>query len=152
MFKTISLSFSAFVSAGIMALSLFAGLPVAGAQTNDVRVKVPFAFEADGQQFAPGVYTLRMNVFTRVMVISSDSQTRQFMVLPDATLNPANAGKLVFHRYGTQYFLREIWVENSKTHVHTLQPKAEKQLQLAANAVAHTAGQGEELALTEMPH
>lgn len=147
-----SWSFSAVASAAITALSLFAGLPGAGAQTNDIRVKVPFAFEADSQHFEPGLYTIRMNVFTHQMAISGESTSGQLMFLPDSTLEPAAAGKIVFHRYGTQYFLREVWVENSKTHVHTLQPRAEKQLQLLANSAPNNVPRGEELAIVQMPH
>ena len=74
------------------------------------------------------------------------------MYTPDLTLQPAKNGKIVFQRYGSEYFLREIWVADSTSHVHTLPSKAEKQLRLAANSALPHANNGEELALTEMPH
>ena len=86
-----------------------------------------------------------------LMRIIGSSTAGQVMFVPDSTLQPARAGKVVFHRYGSEYFLREVWVAESTSHVHTLPTKAEKQLQLAANTTVRNGAAGEELALTQVP-
>lgn len=152
MFKLSTASLKIVISATLSALACFAGVSSSAAQTTEVRVNVPFAFEADQQHFNPGVYILQMNHASRFLHIIGSSQAGQMMYVPDETLVPSEKGKIVFHRYGSEYFLREIWVADSRSHVHTLPSKAEKHLQLAANTALPHANSGEELALTEMPH
>ena len=52
------------------------------------------------------------------------------------TLKPADKNKLVFDRYGTQYFLAEIWVEGARLGRHLPKSSREKELakDLAQNA------------------
>ena len=152
MFKLSPASLHVFVSATLSALACLAGVSSCAAQSTQVRVNVPFAFEADQQHFNPGVYILQMDHAFHFLHIIGSSQSGQMMYVPDVTFQPARYGKIVFHRYGSEYFLREIWVADSTSHVHTLPSKAEKQLQLAANTALPHANNGEELALTEMLH
>ncbi len=151
MFKLPAASLYVFVSASLSALACFPGASPCLAQATNMRVNVPFAFEADQQHFKPGIYIIQINHAFHSMQIIGSSQAGQMMYVPDETFQPAAHGKVVFHRYGSEYFLREIWVADSRSHVHTLPSKAEKQLQLAANTALPRANKGEELALTEMP-
>ena len=151
MFKLSTASLHVLVSATLSALACFAGATPCLAQATAVRVNVPFAFQADQQHFKPGVYLFQMNAATPIMRILGTSQSGQVMFVPDLTLQPAETGKVVFRRYGSEYFLREIWVAGSMSHVHTLPTKAEKQLQLAANSALSAAATGEELAFTQVP-
>ncbi len=149
MFRRTTASF--LVSATLSALLSFAGVSASVAQSTQVRVKIPFAFQADQQEYQPGVYTFQLSpTSNRVQVVGS-SHTGQFLSLPDETLSPADKGKVVFKRYGSTYFLREIWMAGSKFHVHTLPSRAEKQLQLASNPTLPHTNTGEELALTQTP-
>ena len=152
MFKLSTASLNVLTSATLSALACFAAASPCSAQSTDVRVNIPFAFQADQQHFKPGVYTIQIHHAFHSMQITGNSQTGQMMYVPDVTVEPAKLGKVVFHRYGSEYFLREIWVGDSTSHVHTLPSKAEKQLQLAANTASPHANNGEELALTQMPH
>ena len=152
MFKLSTASLKVLFSATLSALACFAGAFSCSAQTTAVRVNVPFAFQADQQHFKPGVYTLQMNHASHFLHIIGSSQQGQMMYMPDETLQPAKSSKIVFHRYGSEYFLREIWMADSRSHVHTLPTKAEKQLEIAANTASPHANNGEELALTQRPH
>ena len=152
MFKVSTASLKVLFSATLSALACFAGVSPCSAQTMAVRVNIPFAFQADQQHFKPGVYTLQMDHASHFLSVIGSSQQGKMMYMPDETLQPVKNSKIVFHRYGSEYFLREIWMADSRSHVHTLPTKAEKQLQIAANTVAPHANNGEELALTQMPH
>ncbi len=152
MFKLSTASLNVLISATLSALACFAAAPPCSAQATGVRVNIPFAFQADQQHYKPGIYTFQIQHGFHFMQIIGNSQTSQMMYVPDTTIEPAKIGKVVFHRYGSEYFLREVWVGDSTSHVHTLPSKAEKQLQLAANTDSMRANTGEELALTQMPH
>jgi hypothetical protein len=90
---------------------------VAQAQTTDLKITVPFEFTAGNVQLPAGEYEVKAvgpwggptlsvhnvnsNVGTLVLSTSSRSQ------------KPAADAKLVFYRYGQQYFLAEVWNRNS---------------------------------------
>jgi hypothetical protein len=89
----------------------------AQAQTTRLKITVPFEFTAGTVQLPAGeyevtaigpwggpalsVHNLNSNAGTLVVSTSCSSQ------------KPAADAKLVFHRYGQQYFLAEVWNRNS---------------------------------------
>ncbi len=151
MFKLSTASLHVLVSATLSALACVAGATPCLAQATAVRVDVPFAFQAGQHHFKPGVYLFARDTNYPFMRILGTSQSGQAMFVPDLTLEPATTSKVVFHRYGSEYFLREVWMANSTSHVHTLPSKAEKQLQLAANSAFPAAATGEVLAVNQAP-
>lgn len=79
------------------------------AQTSDTVTDVPFAFVIGGESMPAGTYRVshlphQLNVFQ----ISSLRQTAIVISQPEGPDNRDNSPRLLFHRYGDQYFLREI--------------------------------------------
>jgi hypothetical protein len=91
----------------------------AQAQTTRLKITVPFEFTAGNVQLPAGeyevtaigpwggpalsVHNVNSNAGTLVLSASCSSQ------------KPAADAKLVFHRYGQQYFLAEVWNRNSSS-------------------------------------
>jgi hypothetical protein len=123
------------VPAGVIAaiLTVASLAPVAQAQNSGfaARMKVPFAFQTPtGQNFAPGVYTIRMNG-EHTMVIRGTKASGVAMTLLANDGLPATKGKAVFTHYGDRYYLRAVWVAGDSSHLQCTSSKAERQSQIA---------------------
>lgn len=123
------------VPAGVIAaiLTVASLAPVAQAQNSGfaARMNVPFAFQtSSGQNFAPGVYTIRMNgEHTMVIRGTRTSGVAMTQLANDAL--PAAKGKAVFAHYGDRYYLRAVWVAGDSSHLLCGSSKAERQSQIA---------------------
>jgi hypothetical protein len=120
---------------------IFAGaplLPASHAQDLEgkVVVKVPFAFEDGSQHFRPGLYTISMDD-RNIATIRGESSSGFAMTGFDEDRHPSQTTKVVFHKYGDQYFLDEIWVAGDTNHTYFLPSKAET-LEMSANRTAPT--------------
>jgi hypothetical protein len=129
----------------LLAVTL-AGAPLSPAShaqdlEGSVVVNVPFAFENGHQHFAAGLYTIGMESHNVLMIRgeSRRGESRSGFVMADfdEDSQPSETTKVVFHRYGDQYFLSEVWVEGETSHTYCLPSKAEK-LEIAANRTAPT--------------
>ena len=95
------------------AVCLLASLAVVGtvsAQDHAARATVPFGFNVGDKWVPAGTYTITSTSETRSNVISIRDKDRTIalwsLVQPDS--RRLNADKLVFTKYGDQYFLHEI--------------------------------------------
>jgi hypothetical protein len=73
---------------------------------------IPFAFNINDQTMASGSYTVEIR--GEVLVIRSSEGQKLIMTLSNAAITPSglNNGRLVFNRYGDQYFLSEVnWAQ-----------------------------------------
>ncbi len=96
----------------LIGLGLLLATASAYAQTGLVKANVPFNFIVNNTDLPAGAYTLQNlgTVGAAMMIQSSDRKVVngflpnvcQSNTVPEAT-------KLVFHRYGAQYFLTQIW-------------------------------------------
>ena len=125
----------------ILLAIIFAGAPLSPAShaqdlEGAVVVNVPFAFENGPQHFAAGLYTIGMESHN-VLMIRGESRSGFIMAGLDEDSHPSETTKIVFRKYGDQYFLREVWVEGETSHTYCLPSKAE-QLEIAANRTAPT--------------
>ena len=115
----------------ILALSAFAFVLTAGvakAQSNDTISKVPFAFTI-GTSVMPAD-TYRVSEFggqTGVFMISGYRHSAIVLSEPDGRV-AGDRPELVFHKYGDQYFLREIRVTGS-TGFSLPESKQERQVE-----------------------
>ena len=91
----------------LFTLATIFGAGAALAQTNAVQATMPFDFTVGNKLLPPGTYKV---VPVNDSVIEIQNNNRQVAVLsqtsPDSTAT-AN-GKLVFDKFGDQYFLREV--------------------------------------------
>jgi hypothetical protein len=100
----------------------------ANAQTM-LKVTVPFEFIVDGQTLPAGDYTIG-GVSAPTLAIQSADRNVNVMSLPHAceSLNIPETSKLVFHQYGGQYFLSQIWTESSNRGREYSKSAREKEL------------------------
>ena len=84
------------------------GMSVRAATTEELRGQIPFGFTVNGKTLPPGAYHVDVDV-AQGMVELRDMSHGAFAlgVALDDPRTPET--KLVFHRYGDQYVLREVW-------------------------------------------
>jgi hypothetical protein len=115
-------------------LSLFLMLGVASVQAQSrgkLEVSIPFQFQIGSQTFAAGDYSVKRLTQNSILVRSADGQKSVIALMPRAIQNEAGRKaaqeKLVFHQYGNQYFLAQVWM-NRDGDGHELNiSKAERQ-------------------------
>lgn len=118
----------------IFALGLLLVVSGAHAQSIHVSGKVPFDFVVGKQTLPAGQYSVQslerspdaLNIRNTDENISSLTLTYHA-----EKLNPSNKTVLVFHRFGEQYFLAEIWVEGSSRGIEI--PRSKLETQMAKN-------------------
>lgn len=106
---------------------------IAAAQTKPgerIVTQVPFKFMVGSVAMPAGEYTVRVaDAKSSVLLVGNQDAKSWIYVkaIPDQGKQAPGAA-LVFHRYGNQYFLAELKVEDSRT-VYTFAPtKLEKEL------------------------
>jgi hypothetical protein len=96
----------------LIGLGLLLATASAYAQTGVVKANVPFNFIVNKTELPAGQYRIQpMGINAGAMAIESPDGKVVKAFLPTACSSPRaqEKSKLVFHRYGTQYFLAEIW-------------------------------------------
>ncbi len=101
-----------------------------------VVVNVPFAFGDGSQNFAAGRYSIAMND-QKILAIRGDSNSGFVMAWLEQDSHPAETSKVVFRKYGDQYFLSEIWIAGESSHTYRMPSKQETREE-AANKAAPT--------------
>ncbi len=118
----------------IALLVIIAGLAVgvASAQsTQPVNFRAPFAFVVGDQLVPAGEYTVRVVSVTGMLSFRSRADgSRNVFVnsIPLQKTEPADRYKLVFHRYGSRYFVSEIWAPGYRTGRTVMQYPSEMKL------------------------
>jgi len=112
----------------LLALFAFAVATPGQAQTRTLKVNVPFGFESGTTHFAPGAYQIHLDGAGPFVRIEGQNSSAYQMTMQDSSAEAPALGKLVFHRYGSQYILKEIWVAGSTSYLRTPKSKVEKRL------------------------
>ena len=116
----------------ISIFTLCAAVASANAQLSiPIRTKIPFDFSVGDKKLAAGEYTFsRLSGFSdsKMMSVSSvDASTRMFQsTLGAQVLTPKNESTLVFHRYGDQYFLEQIWTSGEQEGTQVPESRSER--------------------------
>lgn len=81
-----------------------------------LRAHIPFAFVAGGVQLPAGEYRVYHPGNPHIVVIEKKDCSARAMtyVRPSVIHASENSTKLLFNRYGDQYFLAEIWTERDE--------------------------------------
>jgi hypothetical protein len=126
----------------IAAIALFvaATLLTAGsavAQDHRVIATVPFNFTVNDSWLPAGTYTI-VSDSTSPNILSIRDRAKSVYISAMSLTDPSDSekvSKLVFHRYGNQYFLSEIRCGSASLNVHIpatkLEKKARTQTQVA---------------------
>jgi hypothetical protein len=103
----------------------------ASAQAVRVEVTVPFSFMVNRAAMPAGQYSVwSVDPDRNTLAIRNLNSHATRLVLSNACTSArgANATKLVFHRYGTHYFLSQIWREGAYSGREIPQSALEKEL------------------------
>lgn len=124
----------------LLSLLLVAGSAIA--QTVHVRADIPFNFAVENKTYPAGAYTIGTigDSDTKVLLLQAEDGNTSMTILSNAAENrmPADKTKLVFSRYGNQYFLSQLWL-NGATRGHQL-PKSNREKEVA-KAMARNSAQ-----------
>jgi hypothetical protein len=115
---------------------LFAILAVANAHAQTSRVQkanIPFSFTVADKTLPAGEYTVeRLNPESDKAVLairSADgSMNKIVMTTPVQAGRTQETARLVFNRYGDQYFLAEVWTPADDTGMAIRQSRSEREL------------------------
>ena len=123
---------------GLLMMIIAAGVS-ANAQTLNYRLtaNIPFDFSVSGKKLPAGKYWVSRaqlgNGDAVVQIRSTDGhQNITRLTIPVITANPMNDGSLVFHRYGEEYFLSEIWPAGGSTGRVLPKSRTERELERKA--------------------
>lgn len=113
--------------------TLCAAVASADAQNlRPIKAKIPFAFSLGDKELAAGEYTFsRLSGFAnnKTMLVSMGSSTPMFRSILEAQiLTPKNKSTLVFHRYGKQYFLEQIWTAGERDGTQLPESRGERKI------------------------
>ena len=128
--------FSASLLAVILAVASSSVVSQAQNIEDSVVLNVPFAFGDGTLNFAAGRYSIRMDGH-KILAIRGDSNAGFVMAWLEQDSRPAETTKVVFRKYGDQYFLSEIWIAGESSHTYRLPSKAEKR-EMASNKAVPT--------------
>ena len=120
------------------AILLVGVAPSARAQGNETVTNVPFGFSAGGTNLPRDLYRISpMPGQNGVFMIRGERQGVVLMSVTDRTNDREPAPRLTFHRYGEQYFLREVQLGDGRI-LHLSETRAERKAaeSVAANAAA----------------
>jgi len=95
----------------IVTLSVIAALSIAGfaGLNRNLRANIPFDFMVNGKKLPAGKYVIEEGVAASAMVIRSfETKQAATSVTQGFQVPVGSKPKLVFHRYGSQYFLSQV--------------------------------------------
>ena len=114
----------------LLTLFLVAGSAIA--QTVHVRADIPFNFAVGNKTFPAGTYDVGSigSGDSKTLLLQARDSNASMLVSSNLaqTLEPANKTKLVFNRYGKQYFLSQIWVQEANCGHQLLKSNREKEV------------------------
>jgi hypothetical protein len=135
---------------------LFATLAVASVQAQDagnMSVTIPFDFAVAGKKLPAGKYHVRRSIAgTRSVTEFQNSNATERLYLPPT--HPVQSGtiqsasKLVFNRYGNQYFLSQVWIAGRNSGEELTKTTRERLLQ---RELARRAAKPETVAIDAKP-
>jgi hypothetical protein len=119
-----------------IALIVAASFVTAGsamAQDHRAQATVPFNFTVNGNSLPAGTYIVGSESSSPNVITITDREKNVHLMaiaMPDSNTSGA-ANKLVFHRYGNQYFLSEVRCESASMNLALSTSKAEKRAKAA---------------------
>ena len=123
----------------LIGLGLLLATASAYARTGVVKANVPFNFTVSNSQLPAGEYRIHpLGVAGSAMTIQSPDGKYIQAFLPNACSSPKpqTTTKLIFHRYGSQYFLAEVW-EAGNDRGREL-PRSGREAEIAQKEVAES--------------
>jgi hypothetical protein len=116
----------------VIALLTVAGLSNANAQSSvELKANIPFAFSVGNKTMTAGEYTVRCtnpNSDIKVLQIRSSDGPESALVTTRSVIGKTqDDAKLVFYRYGDQYFFAQAWLSSDSIGMQAPKSRSEKQ-------------------------
>ena len=133
---------SAILSSAV-AVGLFASTGSVKAQDGPrVNVSIPFAFQVGSKQLPAGSYAMHVRFSHKVVQLEELGSSKPASVLLTGSASEDGkiqmGGRLIFHRYGDRYFLREVWEGDSGLGLVSALSQEEKKMFRHKQAVTQT--------------
>jgi hypothetical protein len=117
---------------------LFAATTAVFAQTESrplMKVSIPFSFSADNHTLPAGQYFVKTVTPERqIALVSADGKHATVINdLPNYANSRSENSRLVFHRYGDEYFLTQVWCQGDNVERSPMVSKRQAE-------VAHNGG------------
>ena len=120
----------------ILALALIVSVPMTQAQAR-AKAQVGFDFSLNDKVMSAGSYEISSPSDNVLALRNLDTREGRLLIEPMKVQASLAAGtphaKLVFHKYGDQYFLTQIWDGQSNIGIAFPESKREKELQMASD-------------------
>jgi hypothetical protein len=110
---------------------------VSATSTIRLRATIPFEFSVGDRTLPAGQYTVeRINPY--VLLIRSEDCHSSVLSLANGVQARVSSetGKLVFHRYGSRYFLSQVWSGGSNNGYELPRSRAEQELRKSEKHLA----------------
>lgn len=98
----------------------------AGLKTG-VRASIPFDFMVGGKEFKAGKYSVSRGIATTLSLRNADNGVVANFITNDVSDKSESQARLVFRRYGNQYFLAQIYDGQSGQGAELLKSKSERE-------------------------
>jgi hypothetical protein len=94
----------------------------------EVRANVPFDYKVGNAAMTAGDCSIRAAGTGNVLAIRCAGSEAKLALTSPVSGKPASETKLVFHKYGDEYFLAQVWVQGENTGQQFPKTHAEKEL------------------------
>jgi hypothetical protein len=101
-----------------------------------MKVNIPFAFAVEDHSLPAGEYlVLTVTPERSIRIASTDGKYSAIVnTLPNYANSPSEKSRLVFHRYGNEYFLGQVWTAGQNVARNPLSSK--RATEIASSGVA----------------
>ncbi len=114
---------------GALAIAILALVVNANAQ-NKAKADIPFSFDLGSKALPAGTYTVEKLGMSAIVIRNADTLHASLINVQNAERLDPQRPKLVFHRYGDQYFLYQVW-SGSTIGVEIPASRHEKEVRMA---------------------
>lgn len=117
-------------SAAVMAILVLAtAAPLFAQHPGPMKVNIPFSFVVENDRLPSGEYTVQPISNSRLLIRSVDAKAvTSVLAFPKQSKEIARDAQVVFHRYGSEYFLSEIWTPGENVGREVLRGKLEAEV------------------------
>ena len=131
--KLVSVLTKISVISAIVLASAFMSAQAQSLETR-LRVNIPFDFSVSDKKLPSGKYSVgraRLNSDDSILSIADEGgQSKAFRTsIPVQTWHEKDKGTLVFHRYGDEYFLFQVWPAGETTGRQFLKTRREREIE-----------------------
>ena len=124
------------ITVALLAMAISVAGMSAQAQTLQygLTANIPFDFSVSGKKLPAGEYWISRaqeasgDAVLQIRSTDGNSIANRFSI-PVSTFNPKRRGELIFHKYGEQYFLSEVWPAGGITGRAFPKSNAERELE-----------------------